>query len=232
MKKLRMLTVMALVGGLVLPALAACPDSGYFRTQNGTLLPGRVSEAWCGAAEPGQPGNTENAQSWDGTMLGGQWKVWGQAIDALGAVEGVNTVNSQGDGYIDYQTNYTGGQIWLSGAHAWSVDGQDLTGSVTYFNVGSRVQYSNFEIVAVNANLYMSAAIDGCDRCEVAYTIANAELVWQSGFGEPMPTDYPEFMCSASLGELFDSCCIVCAITCDGVQTETQSWGGVKSLYR
>jgi hypothetical protein len=230
MKNLKLSITVLLALGLAASALAGCPDSGYYRTGNGTLLPGRVSEAWCGGG-PGQPGNTENAMSWDG-VLGAQWKVWGHMIDAAGAVEIANTVDLNGDGYIDYNTNYTGGMIWLSGSHIWSLDGLPLTGLLDYYNVSARVQYVAGEAVAVNSNIYFSGTLDGCTDCQIAYTIANAELIWGSGFGTPMPTDYPELLCGATAGELFDACCITMAITCGGVATDAQTWGAVKSLYR
>lgn len=48
MKSLIVLTVAA----LLIPslALAQCPVPGTYTTSNGTLLAGRASEAWCGAA--------------------------------------------------------------------------------------------------------------------------------------------------------------------------------------
>jgi hypothetical protein len=230
MKILRLSLAILALAGMSAVAIAACPDSGYFRTYNGTLQAGRASEAWCNG-NAGQPGNTENVESWDGVVLGGQWKVWGQHIDANGAVEVANTVDAYGNGYIDYQTNYEGGYIWLTGNHTWSTDGQPLTGYVTYFNVGARVVYQSGQMTGATANVYMTARFDGCEDCEVAYTIANTELVWSSGFGTPAPADYPDFACNANVGEYFYACCIVAAITCDGVPTQTQSWGSVKSLY-
>lgn len=230
MKNLKLSITVVLALGLAASALAGCPDSGYYRTSNGTLLPGRVSEAWC-TTGPGQPGNTENAMSWDGT-LGMQWKVWGQAIDAAGAVEVANTVDVNGDGYIDYVTNYTGGQFWLSGSHIWSLDGLDITGTLTYYNVAARVQYSGGQAVAANANVFFDGMLDDCEDCQIAYTIANAELIWSSNSTTPMPADYPALLCDATTGELFDACCITMVITCGGVATEGQTWGHIKTLYR
>ena len=134
--------------------------------------------------------------------LGAQWKVWGQTIDAAGAVEVDNTVDVNGNGYIDYATNYTGGQFWLSGTHSWSLDGQPITGALTYYNVAARVQYVAGQAVAVNSNVFFDGTIDGCTDCQIAYTIANAELIWSSAFGTPAPADYPALLCGATTGEL------------------------------
>lgn len=229
MTKQNLLLTVLLVLGLAASALAGCPDSGYYRTQNGTILPGRVSEAWCNGG-PGQPGNTENAMSW-GADLGSQWKVWGQTIDATGAVEVDNTVDLNGNGHIDYATNYSGGQFWLSGTHTWSLDGQPITGALTYFNVATRVQYNDGLAVAANSNVFFDGTIDGCADCMIAYTIANAELVWSSAFGTPAPADYPALLCGATAGEYFDACCITMVITCGGIPTEPQTWGQIKALY-
>jgi hypothetical protein len=169
--------------------------------------------------------------SWGGA-LGTQWRLWGQTIDATGAVEVANTVDADGNGYIDYATNYTGGQFWLTGAHTWSLDGQDLTGVLTYYNVGTRVQYMAGQAVGANANVFMTGSFDDCTSCQVEYTIANAELVWSSGYGTPAPAEYPALLCNATTGELFDACCITVLVTCGGIATETQTWGTVKALYR
>ncbi len=230
MRKLKLSITVLLVLGLAASALAGCPDSGYYRTSNGTMLPGRVSEAWCSGG-PGQPGNAEDAMSWNG-ILGTQWRVWGQAIDAAGAVEVSNTVDVNGNGYIDYATNYTGGQFWLSGTHIWSLDGQPITGALSYYNVATRVQYVGGQAVAANSNVFFNGAIDDCDDCLIEYTIANTELIWSSTFGTPAPADYPALLCGATAGELFDACCITMAITCGGVASETETWGHIKTLYR
>jgi hypothetical protein len=217
---------------LAMPALAACPNApkdGIYTTSNGTILGGRASEAWCTGAGPGRAGNTESAMSWDGANLGAQWKVFGMTSE--GAVETARYFDAHGNGWIDYATNYTGGNFWLSGAGNWGNGAADYSGAVTYFNVGARVTYVGGSPVGVTSNILLTGVFDDCPNCSIEYAISNAILVWQTGYPTAMPANYPPFQCNASSGELFDACCIVAKIHCTPISTSPSTWGGIKSLY-
>jgi hypothetical protein len=208
------------------------PKDGVYSTSNATILGGRASEAWCTGVGPGRIGNTENAMSWDGVNLGTQWKVWGMAIDAGGAVETARHFDSHGTGWIDYATNYSGGQFWLSGNNAWGDGSTDYTGTLTYYNVGARVNYVAGQPVGVASNIFLTGVFDNCPNCSIEYAISNALLVWQTGSSTAMPASYPPFQCNASSGELFDACCIVAKIHCTPISTNPSTWGGIKTLFR
>ena len=238
MKLMRTIIGAVLSLALVIPALAACPIDGHFSS----LYPdvgdypmslGRAAEAWCGGGA-GMPGNLMNAQSWDGTALGLEWKIWGMEIDADGGVEiDSNIVN--GTGWIDYVTNYVGGEFWLSGDREWSSDGEDLVGQVSGFNVATRVTYLMGEVAGATSNFYLTGNFDGCEVCLIQEVTGNTELDWRPGgmlvnWG-PFPADYPDFLCPTEDGELFTVCCIDLVIACD-VASETTTWGDVKSLFR
>lgn len=234
MRLVKFLIVPALLAA-ALPALAACPNSaGYYTTTNGTLLPGRASEAWC-AGGPGQPGNVENAESWSGAALGTQWKMWGMTIDANGAVE-VGRRQLGAYLYIDYATDYDGGQFWLSGAYPWA-EGVDLVGHLTAYHVSTTVTYYNGVPVGQTSNITMTGIFDECgwpgrpENCVLEFAIANAIKIWDSNSAGAMPANYPPFLCNATLGELFDACCITAAINC-AVPNEGASWGQLKGWYR
>ena len=227
--------IMLLIGGV---AWAGCPDAdGPFSTMAGTLLPGRVSEAWCPpAGAPGQPGNTEDAMSWDagaGT-LGDQWRVYGMQISAAGAVETGSDMDEDGNGWIAYSTDYDNGQFWLSKDHLWGDGINDLTGPLLNYNVQTQITYVMGTPVGATSNVYFTGTFDDCPEyqgCVIQYTIANAILVWRSDSGYPMPADYPGFLCGATDGELFDACCITCMIDCV-IPTESGTWGALKTMYR
>jgi hypothetical protein len=239
MKLMRMLIPSLFLLVLALPAMAQCPDEvGIFMTGNGTLLGGRVSEAWCGAngepIMPGRPGNTENAMSWDGTALGTQWRVWDMAIDENGAGEIGNTLDGNGNGTITYSTNYLGGQFWLSKDHTWSYGIVDLMGDITSYLVITTVTYVAGNAVGATSNVSFTGVFSDCPQangCVIEFAIANAILVWSSAYGTPLPADYPDFLCGADMGELFDACCITASLDCL-VSAEESTWGAVKSLYR
>lgn len=236
MKGKVLLSVAALMLAAV-PALAQCPHNvGVFSTYAGTLFSGRVSEAWCGVdgtPGPGEPGNMEDAMSWDGANLGTQWRVWGMTIDAAGAVLVGSNIDPFGNGYMDYSTTYTGGQFWLAGNGPWGDGVNDLAGTLTSYNVSTRITLVGGQQVGATSNVYFTGSFSNCpggNNCVIQYTIANAIRVWMTG-GGAMPANYPGFLCGASSGELFDACCIQSSIQCT-VDEEEASWGAIKGLYR
>jgi hypothetical protein len=228
MKRLATFTLLAaFVGSLFGVAGAACPVPGVYTTLDGSLIGGRVSEAWC-AGMPGQPGNTENAMSWDGALLGDMWHIWGMAIDANGAVEIGNTVDGNGNGTITYETHYDGGQFWLSGAYPWSLGG-DLTGTVHDYVVIATVTLVGGQAVGLTSNVSFTGIFTNCaNDCVIEFAIANALKV---GEGDMLPADYPDFLCGATMGEWFDACCATASLDC-AVDTDSDTWGSIKGLYR
>jgi hypothetical protein len=236
-----MKTTLFVVGLILLSTTAwaqldcLAPD-GFYTTSNGTILPGRSSEAWCTVSPPeyhraGVPGNTENAMSWDGTSLATQWRFWGMQIDGTGAVLTYDGVNpTTGTGFRDYSTNYVGGQFWLAGWHTWS-DGTDLFGNVTYMNVGARVSIVAGQVVGVTSNILITGQLVTCPNCVLEYSISNAIRVWDPTDPDPMPADYPGWECGTT-GELFDICCIDALIVCDQNANEESTWGAIKEMYK
>jgi hypothetical protein len=233
MKYARVLLACSALILLAATAYAECvnpPLDGTYTTMAGTILGGRSSEAWCSGEGPGRPGNTENAQSWDGAILGGQWKVYGMVSE--GAVETARYFDAYGNGWIDYATNYTGGVFWLTNAAPWGGGAAEYWGTVKYFNVGARVNYAGWSPIGVTSNILMTGDFDACPNCAIQYAISNAILVWQTGYPTPMLADYPAFLCGATSGEQFDACCIIMKVMCNPVSTDESSWGSIKDLFR
>jgi hypothetical protein len=233
MKLLKLLLVASVIVLLAAPAWTACPihpTPGVYSTYSGTLLSGRDSEAWCSGLGPGRPGNTDDAQSWDGASLGAQWRVWGMQIDQNGGVEVARSVDAYGNGWVDYRTNYLGGQFWLSKNHTWGDGVNDLTGALTYFNVSTRVSLVGGAIVGASSNIYFTGVFDQCPLCTLEYVITNAMLAWMTGWPN-QPANYPAFQCGAGMGELYSVCCIQASIYCP-VGVDQSTWGAIKDLYR
>ena len=46
-----------------------------------------------------------------------------------------------------------------------------------------------------------------------------------------MPSGYPGFQCGANVGQFFDVCCVTMSINC-AVQTDSETWSGIKAMYR
>lgn len=239
---MKALKMMLFVAGMVLLATTVfaqdCepetpPFPGNYSTyaNPATILGGRASEAWCTPTEQrgGVPGNTLDAMSWDGTMLNSQWRFWGMEINGDGAIMTLYSLDGTGTGFIDYTTNYTGGQFWLSGGHSWS-DGTDLTGLVTYLNVGARVSFFQGAVTGITSNILISGVFDICENCILQYAISNAIRVWDPTGGS-MPPLYPAWACGTT-GELFDICCIMAHIDCEYIATEESTWGDIKQLHK
>lgn len=235
MKLLKTAFILSLIMLVAVPAFAVCqhkPKDGVYSTTTSTILAGRASEAFCSGLGPGKPGNTQNSMSWNGAALGGQWKLWGMAIDGAGAVEKARFFDANGIGWIDYETNYSGGQFWLNGTHGWGDGLGDFTGTISYYNVNARISYVFWQPVGLTSNVTMTGHFNECNNCFIDYGISNAILVWATGDPTPSPANYPPFLCSATAGELHEVCDITIRIFCDVTGTEPSSWGKIKELYR
>ena len=236
---LRALLITACALAVAVPAAGQCPNANdTWSTTAGTMLPGRASEAWCAAdgmpLSAGVPGNTQTAQSWDGVALGTQWQANGMQIDANGAVLLSDTVDGSGNGQRTYITNYVGGQFWLTANHSWADGLADLTGPLHGYQVIITITYVANTAVGATSNITFSGTFDDCpgaNSCEITFTIANAMLIWRPDSGLTMPAGYPDFLCGANLGELFDICCVTMQIYC-AVPTTDETWSTLKALYR
>jgi hypothetical protein len=231
---MRLITLLcALIVTMVLatPVGSQCPRPGTYATFTGTIAPGRASEAWCGDGGPGRPDNTENAHSWNGAALGTQWVVWGMCIDESGASEVGRSIDGFGNGWIDYETNYLGGQFRLSKDHLWGDGMHDLEGHITYYNVSTRVSYVGGQPVGATSNVFFTGVFDACPDYVLQYVITNAMQIWRSDSAAPRPDGYPAMLCNATTGELFDVCCIQATIH-NVVATDESSWGEIKGLYK
>ena len=235
MRLLKTAFVLSLTLLIASSAFAVCghkPMDGVYSTSTASILAGHASEAFCSGVGAGQPGNTQNAMSWDGAVLGGQWKLWGMAIDQGGAVETGRFFDASGWGWIDYVTNYTGGQFWLSGGHIWGDGLGDFTGTITYYNVGAKINFVGWQPVGITSNVTMTGKFNDCNYCFIDYGVANSLLVWKTGDVAPMPANYPAFLCGASAGELHEVCDLTIRIFCDVTGTESSTWSKIKELYR
>ncbi len=232
MKRMLMVLLAIIVAA---PALGACPhEIGLFSTYDDTMDPGRASEAWCAGAWF-DVGNELNTQSWDGGALGDQWKVFGMAINASGAVLVESNVDENGTGEEHWVVDYDGGEFWFSKDHTWGDGISDLYGTVGMYHVAATVSYVQGNLVGQTANISWNGTFSACPEdndCVVEFAIANSMLVWRSDMGLPEPVDYPGMLCgSEGHGELHDQCCITMMLNCT-TATETIDWSSLKANYR
>lgn len=215
-------------------AFAQYPNAGIYSTATGTMLPGRASETWCaldGTPYAGDPGNTENAQSWDGVGLGTEWRLWGMEIGEAGASMIDSNIDGGGNGWVTYSTPYDGGVFWLSKDGEWGDGTTDFTGYLTRYDVVTTITYVGGNLVGASSNISAAGYFDTVPQWVVEFIIANALLIWHPAYGTPMPGDYPPLLCDAPTGELFNVCCVTLSFQ-RPVNTEQYTWGAVKALYR
>lgn len=240
MKFMQTLSLVILAVAFSQASFAQCPAAiGEWSTDAGTMLSGRATETWCGAdgnpIQGGQPGNTQNAMSWDGVTLGGQWAAWGMFIDSNGAVLITDTVDpGTGDGTRVYSTDYNGGEFWLSKTNSWANGVNHLTGSITSYNVMATLTIQGGVNVGVTSDIIFTGEFENCvggEGCAIRFEILGAQLAWHPGFGGSMPDNYPYLMCGGTTAEAFDVPSITGEIGCP-VSTQNTSWGSLKSLYK
>lgn len=231
MKGMRLLIALALTLLVALPAAAGPPHKAVYTTYGGTLLCGRVSEAYCTATpHGGQVGNTQDAMSWDGATLGGQWHVYGMSIAEPGAILNDEDIDEFGNGYREYITYYENGRFWLEGSH-FGDGSEDYEGDITFYRVTTTMTIVGGQVVGATSNAYFTGVFDSpYHHCFIEYSIASVIMVWHPDWGTTMPANYPGWYCGSS-GELFDVCGISCSIDCE-TATEESTWGDIKTRYR
>ncbi len=220
-------------------AAATPPMTGTYYSMDlpgGTMLAGTFSESWVTAAGQGQIGNTLHANSWDGTTLATEWKVWCPSIAAAPLLIS-DTRDTNGTGNVTYQTDYAGGYFWLSMNGPWGDGTEDYSGTLITFRVETTYQYVMGSLLGIRSNVTMMGMFDGYDNC-MQYVINNAAFTGTTDMMS-MPAGYPPFL---------DTNCASGTVTTGGwgtvsdiamqvlgsctIRTQETTWGAVKSLYR
>ena len=233
-------TVMVLILGLLaVPVLAGQPVIGTyfsFDMPGGTFNTGHFSESWVDPGRDGQLGNTINAQSWDGAVLGAEWKVWCPSIQ-VPPVFVSDTRDGDGTGEVTWKTSYAGGHFFLSGAGPWGDGSQDYYGDIAFFNVTTTYQFVFGTLLGIRSNVTTSGQIDGFTDC-MEYTINNAAFFGNTDDVGPKPAEYPEFLdenCNTGVwmrggwGSTTEIAIMIRG-NCD-VATQESTWGKIKSLF-
>ena len=166
-------------------------------TQGGVVLDGRFSESWMAPGGEGMVGNTINAQSWDGSTLGTEWRVWCASIAAAPVLQS-DTRDANGTGQVTYETIYGNGWFWFSRFGPWSADNAvDFTGTIQSFVVTSTHEYVDGTRIGVRANITINGLFDQLDptwdpAC-MDYLISNTSIFGDTTMGS-LPTGYPMFL--------------------------------------
>ena len=214
---------------LATTVLAQCPMPGTYYP-----MCGRASEAFCTGVGNGQAGNTINAMSWDGTNLGTQWRVWGQAILDEAPDGGANPAMTEaidpvtGNGTRTYYTYYGPGNLWIAADGPGAYEGE-LNAVTDFFYVVQTRTVMNWVEVGATSNITIDGEFENCPGdCVVNFAISNATLM---GAGTGPAAGYPDYLCGADVGSWFDVCGTIMQFSC-AVATDQTTWGSLKGLYR
>lgn len=232
--------VLALVVGPAAAQNYLGPIPGVYKTQFGQMMEGVFSESW--VDPPYHEGMVHNTiHAWD-NMQGVQWEVYCPSILSVTLL--IDTRDQNGNGFVQYSTNYTGGKLWLSQTGSWApvqpapLPPIDFTATIDVFNVVSTHLYYMGQRVSVDSDIRFAGHFDPPveDQC-FDYVLSNGAI---EGY-TPMtfPAGYPPFLdyynCpggTAPYGAWGIAHDITLTIygSCS-VGTEESSWGKIKALF-
>lgn len=223
----------------LLPAglLAGPPLNGDYDSQDigGPLYVGRYTEGWDAGGGALLAGSTLNAESWDGSMLGTQWRYW-CSTESGDAVLLVDNVNASGNGNRTYMKTFEGGYIWLSGSGPWANGDPDYFGVIDNYTEFETITYSNWVAIAAVTNVQAVAHFNDYPQLCMSFYIGNGTRVATTANGETIPAGYPDLLdpdCNATRvdGAAWDFTSVTLSIVDCAVGTEEATWGAIKQLY-
>jgi hypothetical protein len=216
-------------------ASSAAPIPGTYTTTDlgGQLLTGRAS-TWRPGINSGLP-HVLHGQSWNGSVLGTQWEMRCPTENVNFTV--VDGRDGNGTGPVTYTSTFNGGQFELyntGGPWGFGVANLGVT------TVVSTVQFVTNNPVASVVNAQTSGSFGG--GCTLTFALANGFGVGETTSLNPAivkPADYPTFLdascgpapANAQFGTWGTVITGTMRIDCV-VPTSTETWGGVKSIYR
>lgn len=218
--------------------IAGPPLDGAYQSTDlgGPVYVGRYTEAWSTGGAAINAGTTLNAESWNGSALGTQWRYW-CATEAANGVLLVNTVNGSGNGNRTYMKTFPGGYIWLSGTGPWANGDPDYPGVIDSYVEFETITYQNWVPIAAVTNVQAQAHFDNYPELCMSFYIGNGTRMTTTELGQPVPANYPALLdpsCAAtrSLGAAWDFTSITLSIVGCNVSTKESTWGGIKSIYK
>ncbi|HEX5133737.1 MAG TPA: hypothetical protein VFX92_14780 [Candidatus Krumholzibacteria bacterium] len=207
---------------------AGPPLSGTYKSTSGDFDEGYEASSWSGGGFLGT-GNVLHAESWDGSSLGGDWRILCPQVVSVTLI--VDLVFG-GNGQRIYLIQYASGTIELGGGGPWGNGDPVYTGNIDTYYETRTVQYVGGVMNASVSDHSVSAHLLGYTASCITWGIGNG--VWL-GDGA-LPANYPDYRdgaCtpggSGHYGEIRD---LTISVQGCAVATEEKTWGGVKSLYR
>jgi hypothetical protein len=222
---------------LAAAALAGPPLTGSYNSTDmgGPVYVGRYTEGWDVGGGALLANTTFNAESWDGSVLGTQWRYWCATESGNGMLL-VNTVDANGNGNRTYMNTFNGGYIWLSGTGPWANGDPDYPGVIDHYVEFETITYSNWVPIAAVTNVQATAHFNNYPAQCMTFYIGNGSRVATTELGDPVPSNYPPFLdpsCGATRtqGASWNFFTITLTIANCTVGTHETNWGAIKSMY-
>jgi hypothetical protein len=209
-----------------MPVLAGAPLDGTYKSLDGDMVNGRFSESWYGGGQ-GQIGNTVHAMSYGAA----EWRIWCPSL-AAEPVLIADYRDGSGTGQVEYQSTYSGGYFWITGAGPWDGGDTEYTGYFTSYIHNTTFIFFNNVPISYTTNAQMEGFFD--IYCKCVLIVANGASVGNGA----QPADYPAFLesdCDENTGltgEWGDVADITMTIYDCASGTDASTWGTIKSLYR
>ncbi len=232
---MRQTTLLAIILVLAIAPLAvAAPTPGTYNTPSlgGTMLEGRATNSWSMPANGAMGMNDVwNSMSWDGSLLGTEWKFQCATSPAMHAVVDNRIA---GTGTVIITAAYDGGTFFMSKDGPWGDGLGDDTGTLSGTTIITTLQYVSNVLVDGRENISASGIFDE-DGCFLTFLLTNGIRVGDTTMG-PKPMGYPGFLapdCSPTRtdGSWSDIVDVSVRIDCP-VSVEESTWGRIKSNYR
>jgi hypothetical protein len=226
----------AMLAGSVSAVYAQPPVDGEYKTQLGEFLEGRYSIAWPGGNGYEDLGNPIHVESWDGSALGTEWRIYCPIIASV--VTLYNIPVGPGSYIASYLIVYVGGNAWLDGSGPWGGGDPSYSGVVSTYIETRSVQVVSNVLTGLNSDHAIEANIVGYPSDCVALAIGNSAWIGDTPQHGAKPAGYPAYLdpgtCLAGGTQGHWGTATDLTLTVQGceVGVEESSWGSVKARYR
>jgi hypothetical protein len=232
------LVLLAVAGGTSTSFAGPPLDGSYQSTDlGGVISVGRYTEGWAAGGGALNPGTTHNAESWNGSTLGTEWRYW-CGTEMTAGVLLVDNVNALGNGNRTYMKTFIGGYIWLSGAGPWANGDADYPGFIDNYSEFETIQYLNWVPVGAVTNVQAIAHFTNYPSACMTFYVSNGTRIGTTDLGGVKPPDYPDFLAAGTcaptltLGAWWNMNSMTLTIAGCQVPVEKTTWGTLKSSYR
>jgi hypothetical protein len=219
------LTVVLVAG----TAYAGPPLNGTYKSSLGQFDEGREASSWVGGGFL-STANVLHAESWDGSALGGDWKIVCPTVVSVTLI--VDLVFG-GNGQRIYQIDYTGGVITLGGGGPWGNGDPSYTGSIdTYVEIRTILYAGGVQVGSVSDHA-VSAHLNGYSQSCMTWGVGNGAWL---GNGVA-PAGYPSYLNAACAnggpdGHYGDIRDLTISVQGCSVASQEKTWGSVKAMYK